>query len=95
MTFAASAASGVVWFPAENDSAIMPAAVVTTETAFAIALIRHGVSGDFQRGGRNLVIAPADRMTGHAISVGITDVSFMCEFCVVSLARLSQHGRIV
>lgn len=73
----------------------MLAAVMTTETTFAAALLGRSVRGDFQRRGRILFIAAADCMTGQTIAIGVTDVCFVCELYGKRFARPEKHGRIV
>lgn len=73
----------------------MPSAVVTTETAFAAALIGRSMRGDFQCRGRILFVAAADRVAGHTIAVGVTDVRFVCELRGKRFARPEKHWRIV
>lgn len=95
MAFGAGAAAGVVGFATEHSAAVMPSAVVATETTFAAALIGRSVRGDFQRRGRILFVAAADRVAGHAIAIGVTDVRFVCELRGKRFARAEKYRRIV
>lgn len=73
----------------------MLAAVMTSETAFAAALICGGVRRDFERGRRVLIVTTVDRVTGAAVIVDVSDMGFVREQRAKSLARSAKHRNVI